>query len=286
MEWVERLNQSLDYIEEHLCDVISYEQAARIACCSPFHFQRMFSYIAGVSLSEYVRRRRMTAAAFELQTGDIKIVDLALKYGYDSPTSFNRAFHSMHGVAPSTARTEGTFLKAYPRIRITISIKGEAEMNYKIVSKEAFRIVGVKESMDTNVEDNFSKVPLFWQRTAQSGMLQRISTLINQPPFGVLGVSTCMNGKDLDYYIAAASDLPVMEDMHEYIVPAATWAVFECIGPLPQALQELQKRIITEWLPASGYEYANAPDIEVYSDGDQQALSYRSEVWLPVVKKQ
>lgn len=285
MEWLERLNQSINYLEENLANTISYERAAQIACCSTFHFQRMFSYIAGVPLSEYIRRRRMTAAAFDLQTTDMKIVDLALKYGYDSPTSFNRAFQSIHGVSPSSARAEGTHLKAYPRISFTISIKGEVEMNYRIEKKESFRIVGVKEQMNTNVEESFKRVPLFWQETAQAGMMPKIVGMMNQSPFGLLGVSTCMNETDFDYYIAVPSDLPVPTGMVDYQVPAATWAIFECVGPLPQAMQSLQKRIITEWLPTSGYEYADAPDIEVYTDGDQQSPTYQSEIWLPVVKK-
>ena len=94
-----------------------------------------------------------------------------------------------------------------------------------------------------------------------------------------------MNGKDFDYYIASATDNPVPQNMHEYLVPATTWAIFECIGPMPTAIQELQKRIITEWLPTSGYEYADAPDIEVYPEGDTSSPNYRCEVWLPVIKK-
>lgn len=286
MEWVERLNRSLEYVEENLSGEVSYEEAAQIACCSLYHYQRMFSYIAGIPLSEYIRRRRMTAAAFDLQTTDLKIVDLALKYGYDSPTSFNRAFQSLHGVAPSTARTEGTALKAFPPIRITISVKGEAEMNYKVEKKEGFRIVGVRESMDMNQEENFAAVPLFWQQAGQRGLIPAIAALMDRPPFGILGVSVPVQGKRLDYYIAAASGQPEPEGMVEFEVPAATWAIFECKGPLPEAMQALQKRIITEWLPLSGYEYAEAPDIEVYSEGNQQAPDYRSEVWLPVVKKE
>lgn len=285
MEWLERFNKAIGYIEENLDGEISYEHAARIACCSVFHFQRMFAYIAEVPLSEYIRRRRMTAAAFALQTTDEKIIDLALKYGYDSPTAFNRAFRSIHGISPSEARLEGAVLKAFPRISFTISIKGEEQMNYKIVTKKAWRIVGVKEHMDMNVEECFAKVPLFWQKTIQSGIIPQLLGLLDQEPFGLLGVSACMNGKDFDYYIAVATDKPVPENMVEYEIPAETWAVFECVGPMPGAIQELQKRIVTEWLPTSGYEYANAPDIEVYFEGDQQAADYRSEVWLPIVKK-
>ncbi len=285
MEWISRLNEAVSYIEENLAGEISYDQVARIACCSTFHFQRMFSYIADVPLSEYIRRRRLTLAAFELQSSNAKVIDVALKYGYDSPTSFNRAFHQVHGVSPAESRHIGVSLKAYPRISFKITIKGEAEMNYKIIIKEPFKIIGVKEHYNLSAEECFAQVPLFWQKTVQSGIVPAILELMNQEPNGLLGVSTCMNGKDFDYYIAVASNEATPDGMVEYTVPGCTWAVFECIGPMPSAIQELQKRIITEWLPTSGYEYANAPDIEVYFEGDQQAADYRCEVWLPITKK-
>ncbi|HCU08769.1 MAG TPA: AraC family transcriptional regulator [Clostridiales bacterium] len=285
MDWLNRMNQAVDYIEDNLSEEISFGHAARIACCSVFHFQRMFAYIAGVPLSEYIRRRRMTAAAFELQTTDEKIIDLALKYGYDSPTAFNRAFRSIHGVSPSAARREGAALAAFPRISFTISIKGEEQMNYKIVTKEAFRIVGTKIHLDMKMEECFEKVPQFWQKTIQSGIVPQILSLLDQSPLGLLGVSTCMDGEALDYYIAVSSGKEVPDNMEDYLVPAGTWAIFECIGAMPGAIQELQKRIVTEWLPTSGYEYSNGPDIEVYFEGDQKSPAYRSEVWLPIVKK-
>jgi AraC family transcriptional regulator len=285
MEWLERLNASIDYIEKNLTGEIDYDEAARYACCSTFHYQSMFSYMANIPLSEYIRRRRMTLAAFELQSSDVKIIDLALKLGYDSPTSFNRAFQSVHGVTPSFARKEGITLKAFPRMIFLISIKGDAVMNYKVVKKEAFRIVGVSEHMEMDVEKNMARVPMFWAETFQNGMFDKICAVGNQEPAGVLGISTCMNGKELDYYIACASDLPVPENMTEYMVPAMTWAIFECIGPMPGALQELQKRIVSEWLPTSGYEYADAPDIELYPEGDTSSPDYRCEAWLPIVKK-
>jgi len=227
----------------------------------------------------------MTAAAFDLQSGGMKVIDAALKYGYDSPTAFNRAFQSVHGIPPSAAREEGVNLKAYPRISFAISIKGEAEMNYKIEKRDAIRIVGVKEHMDLNVEENFANVPLFWQKTMQLGIVPTIIGAMDSAPYGLLGVSTCMNGKDFDYYIAAASSKPLPQGLEEYLIPAGTWAIFDCVGPMPHAVQDLQKRIVTEWLPVSGYEYADAPDIEVYSDGDQSSKDYRCQIWLPVVKK-
>jgi len=285
MEWLERLNASINYIEENLEGEININQAAKIAFCSTFHFQRMFSYMAGIPLSEYIRRRRMTSAAFELQNSGIKIIDLSLKYGYESPTSFNRAFQSVHGVAPSMAREEGVRLKAYPRMIFLISIKGDTEMNYKIEKKDAFRIVGVKEHLTLNVEENMTRVPVLWAETFQNGRFEIICSLSNREPSGILGVSTCMNGENLDYYIASATNQPVPENMYDYEIPASTWAVFECIGPMPTAIQEMQKRIISEWLPTSGYEYADAPDIELYPEGDTTSPAYRTEIWLPVTKK-
>lgn len=285
MEWLDCLNEAVAYMEAHLEDGVDLERVAQIARCSPFHFQRMFSYIADLPLSEYLRRRKMTRAAFDLQNGSEKIIEIALKYGYESPTAFNRAFQSVHGIAPSAARAEGVKLKAYPPISFKITIKGEAEMNYRIEKKDAFKIVGVRQHFAMNIEDSFANVPLFWQTTAQSGAIPRLCALMNREPYGVLGVSTCMNGKDFDYYIAVSTQSETPEGFADYVVPECTWAIFECIGPMPAAIQTLQKRIVAEWLPSSGYEYANAPDIEVYLEGNQQAEDYKCEVWLPVVKK-
>lgn len=287
MEWLERLNCAIDYIEDHLTDEIRYEEAAKIACCSAFHFQRMFSYIAGIPLSEYIRRRRMTAAAFELQQSDVRVIDLALRYGYDSPTAFNRAFQSVHGVPPTAAKRKGVMLNSYSPITFHISIKGDAKMDYRIEKKGKFRIVGFKLPLDKDVEKNFQEVPLFWQKVSQTDQFPKLCALMsNNEPQGVLGVSACMGEDQWEYFISVASDLPLPEDLSdlcEYTVPACTWAVFPGKGAMPLAIQELEKRIVTEWLPSSGYEYANAPDIEAYLNADPKNAEY--EVWLPVVKK-
>ncbi len=283
MEWLNRLNDALDYLEANLTGEIDPEHAARLAACSQFHFQRMFTYIAGVPLGEYLRRRRMTLAALMLTAGDAKVIDLALMFGYDSPTAFNRAFQSVHGVPPSRAREAGVRLTAYPRISFTLSVKGETAMNYRIETMEAFRIVGMKTTLPMDVEQSFMEVPKFWMQSTPR--VPELLLLAAGTPRGLLGVSTCMGGPTFDYYIAVASGAPVPEGMAECTVPACTWAIFECVGPMPEAMQNLQKRIVTEWLPTSGYEYANAPDIEAYFEGDQRAADYRCEAWLPIVKK-
>ncbi len=286
MEWLNQFNEAINYIEEHLTDEIDMNNIAQIAKCSSFHFQRMFSYMADLPLSEYIRRRKMTRAAFDLQNTDEKIIDIALKYGYSSPTAFNRAFQGVHGVAPSSAREGNVFLKSYPPISFKITIRGEAEMNYRIEKKESFRVVGVSEHYLFSMEETFQKVPLFWQKVAMEGTIGKLATMMGKPPFGLLGVSACMEGTDFDYYIAVSTDTKDLEGFAEYTIPECTWAIFECIGALPNAMQSLQKRIVTEWLPASGYEYANAPDIEVYLEGNQQADDYRCEVWLPIKKQE
>ena len=152
MEWIERLNEAINYIEEHLADEIDYEELAKIAGCSTYHFQRMFAYMANVSLSEYIRRRKMSLAAVDLQGGDAKIIDVALKYGYSSPTAFNRAFQTIHGIAPSLVRSQGVSVKSFPPMTFKITVKGVEEMNYRIEKKEAFRIVGVSRPLYKDIE--------------------------------------------------------------------------------------------------------------------------------------
>ena len=282
MEWIERLNKAINYIENHISEEIEYEQVAKIALCSTYHFQRMFTYMANVSLSEYIRRRRMSLAAVDLQNNE-KIVDIALKYGYASPTAFNRAFQSVHGIAPSLVKKGGVVVKSFPPISFKITIKGVEEMNYRIEEKEAFRIVGKSEPLHKEMEKNFAVVPQVWQNAAMDGTLQKLASMIEQKPKGILGVSVCNDKEEWRYYIAVSSIGNIDKTLEEYCVPALTWAIFPGQGACPQAIQSLEQRVITEWLPDSGYEYANGPDIEVYLTPDQQNAQF--EVWIPVIKK-
>ncbi len=281
MEWVERLNQSMNYIEEHLTDEIDYEQLGRIACCSAYHYQRMFTYMAGVSLAEYIRRRKMSLAAVDLQGGNAKIIDIAEKYGYHSPTAFNRAFQSFHGIAPSSVKDKGVSVKSFSPIVFRIAVKGATEMNYRIETKEAFRIVGISAPLDQEIEKNFMVVPKMWQEASANGTIGKLAAMMDAPPMGLLGVSACNDKEEWKYFIAVSST-KTSGGFEEYTVPASTWAIFSGTGT-NQSIQELEQRIISEWLPASGYEYANAPDIEVYLNPDPQNAQY--EVWIPVTNK-
>ncbi|MBD5082249.1 MAG: AraC family transcriptional regulator [Ruminococcaceae bacterium] len=281
MEWVERLNQSLKYIEEHLTDEIDYEQLGRIACCSAYHYQRMFTYMAGITLAEYIRKRKMSLAAVDLQGGKERIIDIAEKYGYSSPTAFNRAFQSFHGIAPSSVKDEGVSVKTFSPIVFKIAVNGATEMDYRIETKEAFRVIGVSAPLDKEIENNFAVVPGMWGNAAINGTIQKLAAMMNTPPMGLLGVSACNDEEQWKYFIAVSSNAP-SDEFEEYTVPASTWAIFSGSGT-NLSIQELERRVITEWLPTSGYEYANAPDIEVYLNPDPQNAQY--EVWIPVTKK-
>jgi AraC family transcriptional regulator len=284
MEWLRRLSQAIEYIEQNLDGELSCEEAAKIACCSTYYFGRMFSYVAGISLSEYIRRRRMTQAAFEIQNTDIKIVEVALKYGYTSPTSFNRAFHSIHGISPICAKAKGSILNAYPSITFSINITGGHVMPYRVEEKGAMRIVGLRIPLTLDMEKNQKRVPPFWESTVKSNQFSEICNLSTQLPMKILGATVCQSANEIYYYIAAVSDQPVPEGMFEYEIPAATWVVFENEGCFKESIQNIFKRFVTEWLPLSGYSYGEMPDIEVYpisSDKEQIQMGH-SEVWISI----
>lgn len=284
MEWLKQLSKAIDYIEDNLTRDISYDEAAKIACCSTYYFQRMFSYVAGISLSDYIRRRRMTQAAFELQTSDAKIIDIGAKYGYTSPTSFNRAFQSVHGVTPTAARIKGTSLNAYPSISFSITVTGGDSMKYRIETKDSIRIVGTRTPLKENIEENMRIVPEFWDATSKGDLLPSICKLSNQNPDGILGISAYTNSNDIYYYIAVATNKAVQNEMVEFNIPSATWVVFECNGHFQESVQTVYKRFFTEWLPFSNYECAQLPDIEVYPLSHEKLKGGYSEVWIAIKK--
>ena len=247
MDWIDKWNEALEMLEKSLTAEISLDDIARTACCTTFHFQRMFSYLADMPLSEYIRRRKMTKAAFDLQRG-AKVIDVALKYGYRSPTAFTRAFQSIHGITPSQAKAKGAPLKAFPPIRFQMTVKGVTALDYRMEAKGPLRIAGIYTPLEKDMEKNFQTVPAFWQKAAADNILPKLTRIL---------------------------------EMLE--LPAATWAIFPGTGAMPKACQELEKRIFTEWLPNSGYEYGKGADIEVYYNADPADSVF--EIWIPVVKK-
>lgn len=282
MDWLERMNNAMDYIEAHLADDISIDDIAKIACCSTYHFQRMFPFITGITLSEYIRRRRLTLAAFELQTTDAKVIDIAMKYGYQSPEAFARAFKNLHGIMPISARDKGVVLKAYPRMSFHISIQGDVEMNYRIEQKEAFEMFGVYGLISQNRQKAFEEVPQFRKQCDDDGSVDLINGLLGR--FGNCVLHAALydhTGETFKYMIGyhLPKGLEIPEGLTKLSVPALTWAIFP---DLQCELQKLWVRIYAEWFPTSGYEQVEGPQFEMYygMPGHTQG-----EIWIPVKKK-
>ena len=281
MDWAQCFNEAIRFLERDLTQPPDVEAAARLAGCSVFHFQRMFAYVAGMPLSQYLRRRKMSLAAEELQNGG-KITDVALRYGYASPTAFNRAFQAVHGIAPSEAKNEGAVRKAYPPVRFHLALTGGAALEYRIERHGAFSIIGISADIGSEMEQNFQHAPALWARAAAKGLVEKLMPLMDTQPRGLLGVSSQTQNEHWRYWLAVASTQAPPAWAQSAQVPAAVWAVFPGRGAMPRAIQQLEKRIVTEWLPGSGYEYGDAPDIEVYRTPNPQDASF--EIWLPVTK--
>jgi AraC family transcriptional regulator len=283
MGWLDGFNSAISYIEENLGGEISFDRAARLACCSTYHFQRMFSYIAGVSLSEYIRRRRLTLAAFALRKGGRKVIDVALEYGYDSPEAFSRAFKSLHGVSPSEARAAAA-LKAYPRITFLLTVRGDTEMNYRIQQREAFEVFGTYAEISTDREVAFEQVPSFFRKCDEDGVPDAINALLGRFHDSHT-VSALYDFSEDSFKYMLCNFLPpgleVPERFTRLAVPAATWAVFDAPGA---EVQDTWRRVWGEWFPSSGCEAADGPQFEMYY-GLAAHENIHAEIWVPVREK-
>jgi AraC family transcriptional regulator len=296
MTWVERMSKALDYIEDNLFTHIDMTQAAKIACCTSSNFQRIFSIVADISLSEYIRRRKMTLAAFELQNSNIKVIDLALKYGYDSPEAFSRAFNNIHGATPSSARNHGVILTAYPRISFLLTVRGVVPMNYRIESKEAFHVYGIEGIFTTENGENFISIPRFWQEAGNDGRIKKLTESTNM--IQEVSNNLCLVNAICDYrQVEGDNKFPYMlfafktsksqpEGYEEATVPAATWAIFRTenhtIAGTSAALQNVIKRVYTEWLPTADYEKVDGYELEMYYCSGSACWS---ELWIRVRAK-
>lgn len=289
MSSLENLNRALAYIEENLAGDIDFQQVERLALCSEYHFRRMFSFLAGISLSEHIRRRRLTLAAFDLLHSDARVIDVAVQYGYGSADAFSRAFAALHGVSPSAARAAGQALKAFPRLTFQITIQGASEMNYRIVDKEGFAIVGLMRRVPLIYQGVNPHITAMWQSLNE----ERIGTLkglSNVEPYGLISASTHFSdgrpdGGELDHWIGVATTQPAPDGLARLEVPSGTWAVFEAVGPFPATLQNVWGRIYSEWFPSSGYESISGPEILWNEGKDMESPTFRSEIWIPVTKE-
>lgn len=285
MEWMAIIGDSIQFIEDHITEEISTDDIARHVCVSPFYFQKGFAMLCGFSVAEYIRNRRLALAGNELLVTDEKIIDIAMKYGYDSPDSFTKAFTRFHGVTPSSVRRDEVLLKTFAPLKLKISLEGGYIMDYKITKKEAFTVIANSKSFP--YEGAKEAVPKFWQEHFQSGKGQIVC--------GTYGINIDleMGMENFEYLIAdpynPQSEVP--EGFIEKVIPAFDWAVFPCRGAMPTALQDVNTKIYSEWLPTiKEYEFAAGYCVEYYDDPSKYAKgtmdeNYYCEVWIPVKKK-
>lgn len=291
MDWLERMNGAINYIESKIIEDVDYEKVAQIACCSTYHFQRMFSFITEVTLAEYIRRRRLTLAAAELQNSDVRIIDIAVKYGYESHEAFSRAFQKLHGIAPSAAREKGIRLKAYPRITFQISIKGDVEMNYRIEEAGPSKVFGKSIEVTFKDEQCYKEIGEFVVESWKNGLREKIREAAGYGPEGrenkkLLG--TALHGYKADgsfrFMLTAEYPEQGVPDCFEVLeIPQGTWAIFSTSCFEDEELDTISKiwRRLPEWFHATGYEQrADVPELErCYRTED----GYLAEVWIPIL---
>lgn len=286
MNWIGDMNKALEYIEENIENDISSDDVAQVAHLSKFHFLRMFDMLTGTTLGQYIRQRKLSIAVKDVVSTNLKIIDIAYKYGYESPEAFTKAFKKLHNICPSEARKNKENLKAIPPISFQITVKGAKRMNYKIIIKEEFKVAGVSKHIGTKNGENFKMIPKYWDEICEQGIYKRLEQ--NKGNLGVLGI--CYNfDKELgefDYIIAIEGETVEGLENYEVVnIPKHSWAIFESIGPMPGAIQDVIRRIYAEWFPATKYEHAGGPELEVYLPGDTSADDYKCEVWIPVIEK-
>ncbi|MFC7977897.1 GyrI-like domain-containing protein [Streptomyces cinereoruber] len=282
---LERLNQALDHIEEHLRGDLDPAELARIATTSEYHFRRLFSALAGMPLSEYVRRRRLTVAGAEVLAGERTLLEVAVRYGYGSGEAFARAFRAVHGVGPGEARRTGAALRSQPRMSFRLVVEGNSSMRYRIVEKDAFRIIGRGARVPLVHEGENPAIAAHIRSIGRDG-LARLARLSDGEPGGVLSAVTHLSdsreeGAELDYWHGAVSGADVPEEFDALDVAAGTWAVFENEGPYPKALQYLWRDVFTQWFPSN--PYASRPGPELLSvQPSEDWTTARAELWIPV----
>jgi AraC family transcriptional regulator len=285
MDWLERMNRAMEYIESAAADEFTYENAARIACCSAYHFQRMFPFITGIPLSEYIRRRRLSLAAFELQTNGAKVIDISLKYGYDSPEAFSRAFKNLHGISPVSARDKGVTLKAYPKMTFSITIKGAVPMNYRIEQKEPFEMFGMQTTIQKGCEH---QCPEFAEKCWNDGSLQRLNAVLGKPANSWIHMASFdHNSEGRKFmpcnYVPPTAVIP--DEFFRLKVPPLTWAIFRQEDCHMENMQLLWTQIYQEWFPLSNCEQVPGPTFEMYygCGGDYgKEMHGVAEIWIPV----
>ncbi len=277
MDWISGINQALRYIEDNICEDFVVEDISKHIYLSASHFQRVFNILTGITVGEYVRNRRLSLAGSDLANKGAKVIDTALKFSYDSPESFTKAFTRFHGITPTAAKKDGAILRSFVPIVIKLKLEGGSFMDYSIQTKDKFDVFGMKRTF--TLENSQTEIPNFWKEYYEKGY--------GKVACGVFGICHEAEGDSFNYSIAdpykEGQEIP--EGFEKFTIPAATWAVFKCVGPMPNAIQDMWHRVYSEWLPTSDYEIVPCFDIEMYTNGDSTSADYVSEIWIAVKKK-
>lgn len=285
MGWTECIDKAINYIEDNITKELTIENIAKRAYLSPFYFQKGFAMLCGFTVGEYIRKRRLTLAGSELISTEKKIIDIALKYGYDSPDSFTKSFTRFHGVTPTAVRKNGAMIKSFAPLKIKFILEGGCSMDYRIVKKDAFTVMGVSKVF--KYETAMKEIPPFWTEHYNTGKGKTVCGI-----YGV-NIDESMGGNEFEYLIADNYNpiVDVPEGFITKVIPPYTWAVFACRGAMPNSMQDVNKKIFSEWLPnCKDYEIAAGYCIEMYNDPTEytngtQDEKYYSELWIPVKKK-
>ncbi|WP_346880081.1 AraC family transcriptional regulator [Clostridium sp. UBA3061] len=283
------LNKVIDYIEDHLTDDLSLEIISIYAGVSDFHFRKIFFYLSDITLSEYIKNRKLSEASMNLLHGE-KVTDVALKYGYQSMDGFTRAFKKWCGFLPSEVMKNG-IIKTFPKLSFVITVKGGINMEFKIEDKPAFNLVGVSKRVPMQFEGVNNEIVKLAQSITEE-QRKEMHSLQNIEPYEIVNASYEADANflreegDLTHLIGVLTTTNQVSDQLEKVpVDAYTWAIFPNEGPFPSTLQNTMAKVYSEWLLSSDYEVINAPTFSFTKmDRDKKDYAY-SEVWIPVRKR-
>lgn len=288
MNFLAQMNDAMAYLEEHITGEMDFGQMARIAGCSEYHFRRIFSYLAGMSLGEYIRCRKLDLAGNLLRRGN-KVIDCAVLLGYESPDAFSKAFQGMHGITPSEAKSGKAILKAFSPMTFQLTITGGSKMDYRIVHNRDFRISGFKKRITSQFEGVNPQMESLYQKLTPERIAE-MKTLCDIEPYGMLSISAnfaerTVEGTQLDQYIGVATTKQAPDGYDVLSVDESDWVVFTVVGPFPKTVQDTWARIYSEWLPSSDYQLTGGPEFLWNESPDLTKPNYKSEIWIPISKR-
>ncbi len=286
MEWNEKLQRIIDYTENHLQrkeELIDSEEISKMAECSFGFFQKVFSYMNGISFAEYIRARKLTLAGYDLKSTNLKVIDVSYKYGYESPTSFAKAFQLFHGVSPKEARNPNVVLKVVPKMQLS----QRHEYSWRLEQKEGFQLVGKRITVSCENNLHFKKIPEFWNECQRNGIFAKLISMDTATPKGIFGLFGAYDEQsdEVEYSIMVISDQEPPQDFAQINIPSVTWAVFDCRGAVPQAIQKGWQYLNEEWLVKYPFQHAQCPELEWYSDGNAFDSDYFSQIWIPIIEE-